>query len=303
MEKVLVLLSSYNGEKYIKEQIESIMNQENVLVECIIRDDGSSDNSVKIIDETIKNDNRFRLIVGENLGFQKSFFELLKIKNDYKYYAFADQDDVWLPNKLSKAIEKLKEIEEENIPCVYFSNLMQVDSELNEIGLRYIKELQVDSFEENLTHNYAYGCTMVFNKFSKELACRCFPKGKLNHDAWIMLVCAACGKIYYDKNSYILYRRHGNNVSEKISFWALVKKQTKWLFGKENGYIPAGELLDNYSEYMDEDTTSILMIFRDYKTNINAKIKLLKNRNIRRETMRGTLFLKMKFLISRIDTN
>lgn len=116
---VAVLMSTYNGEKYIKEQIESILGQENVSVEIFIRDDGSIDHTVDIVE---KYDN-INIIRGENIGVGNSFMELVyKVPNSFEFYAFADQDDIWLNNKMEKGIEKIRH---QKGPMVCQFHLMQ----------------------------------------------------------------------------------------------------------------------------------------------------------------------------------
>ena len=99
--KILVLLSLYNGEKYVKEQLDSLMNQ-TISVDVLARDDGSSDRTVEIVDKYTKEHNNIRLIKGENIGFVNSFNLLMmnEIVDDYQWIAFCDQDDVWLPDKI-----------------------------------------------------------------------------------------------------------------------------------------------------------------------------------------------------------
>lgn len=109
MLKVNILMSTYNGEKYIEEQIQSILNQEEVIIKLYIRDDGSTDNTVKIIESF--NKENIVLFKMSNIGWKKSFLELTKLVeyHDDEYYAFSDQDDVWKKNKISIAINYLEE--------------------------------------------------------------------------------------------------------------------------------------------------------------------------------------------------
>lgn len=114
-EKIVVLLSSYNGEKYISKQIESILNQ---LIDCdltlIIRDDGSTDSTKKIINEyLIKNDNVI-FYEGSNVGYIKSFFSLIMNSGDFDFYALSDQDDIWQSNKLQNAVNQIRKKRQKN---------------------------------------------------------------------------------------------------------------------------------------------------------------------------------------------
>ena len=110
---ILVLMSTYNGSKYIKQQIESIFKQKNVNADILIRDDGSTDDTIDIINSF--GDDRIKLYKGYNLGSTNSFIDLIKYSAkhypDYEYYAFSDQDDVWEPEKIKVAVNALKKIE------------------------------------------------------------------------------------------------------------------------------------------------------------------------------------------------
>ena len=130
MEKVCVLMSTYNGEKYLKEQIESILNQENIEVDILIRDDGSTDNTLNILENYTQKYKNIRYYTGENLRSAKSFMNLLFTVKEYDYYAFSDQDDVWKKNKLYTAVSKLKEGYD-----LYGGKKSIVDSELNILNI------------------------------------------------------------------------------------------------------------------------------------------------------------------------
>ena len=105
MYEVAVLMSTYNGEKYLREQVKSIFQQEQVKVSLYVRDDGSTDNTIKIINELQKEYDNIFLIKGENIGWRRSFRYLIdNVPTKYEYYAFSDQDDFWLKRKLIRAI-------------------------------------------------------------------------------------------------------------------------------------------------------------------------------------------------------
>ena len=100
---VTVFMSTYNGEKYLEQQIESILHQEHVKVKLFIRDDGSKDNTIKILRKYSKLSN-IHVIYGDNIGYAKSFLKIIENNEYTSYYSFSDQDDIWLPNKLHEAI-------------------------------------------------------------------------------------------------------------------------------------------------------------------------------------------------------
>ena len=110
--KVAILMSTYNGEKYLKEQIESLLAQTYGNIEIYIRDDGSKDNTIKIIKNYKEKYNNIVLKEGKNIGFINSFFELLNLCNDADYYAYCDQDDVWMNDKIERAVKFLGKTDE-----------------------------------------------------------------------------------------------------------------------------------------------------------------------------------------------
>ena len=130
MSRVVVLLSTYNGERFLEEQLESIVAQKGVTPIIIVRDDGSTDNTCKILDKWQKK-NALRWYNGPNMGPARSFLNLLRDSDDEDYYAFSDQDDYWLPEKLDVAISKLAPYKDE--PALYFCQTQLVDKNLKEI--------------------------------------------------------------------------------------------------------------------------------------------------------------------------
>lgn len=215
MKTIQVLMSSYNGEKYIKEQIDSILNQKGVNVKLLIRDDGSIDSTIKILKEYEKKES-VDVIYGDNLGPSKSFLTLIDICETADYYAFSDQDDVWLDDKLISGVEGLTQVEDgtKNLPLLYCSALQRVDEKLEYTDVQTFPGLKTNIYSALVRERLA-GCTFVINNRLKNLL-----KGssRLNinypHDSWTILMCYACGgKVIYDETPHILFRRHGTNVS------------------------------------------------------------------------------------------
>lgn len=273
MYKVLVLLSSYNGEKFISEQIDSILAQKDVEVKILIRDDGSSDSTLDIISKY--NNENIEVIKANNVGATKSFFELIRLAGDADYYAFSDQDDVWLDCKLSMAVNKLREYD--IIPAIYCSNTLLVDKDLNLIK-KENKNPKI-SLESALIKNYATGCTVVFNKELMK-----YLKMNTNvdvpyHDWWANLVALALGGVsIFDDNAYIKYRQHGNNVvGGSGSFWLKWKNRGKRFTGKKYRRDSISkEIIIKYNNEMASNSINFFETMTKYKNN---KLKLLLDRN------------------------
>ena len=163
---ITILLSTYNGEKYLKEQLDSLFAQtKNIYV--FARDDGSSDNTLNIL-EGYKQNNRLDFYTGENLGAAKSFMDLLKTAPKSEFYSFCDQDDVWDKDKIEVALDYLKKYDN-SIPLLYCSATRPVDADLKPIKVGDKKKKFKLTFGESLVHPLASGCTFVFNYALKKL--------------------------------------------------------------------------------------------------------------------------------------
>ena len=211
MKKILVLLSTYNGEKYLEEQLNSIFCQNGVDVYIYVRDDGSNDGTHSIL-ERYSQSKKIKWYTGANLKPAFSFIDLIFTAPDiFDYYAFCDQDDVWLPNKLLNAVEKLSENNDE-IPALYNCLIDTVDSELNKISEIYHKNFENNTLYELLNLGVP-GCSYVFNKALFNVARKNKPKVVCMHDAWIAYLNFAVGGIFIsDERCGILYRQHNNNT-------------------------------------------------------------------------------------------
>lgn len=270
-----VILSTYNGEKYVEEQIESVLNQENVDVTLYIRDDGSTDNTVKILQKYKNNPNCY-IYIENNVGVANSFFRLLIKTGKHEYYAFCDQDDVWEKRKLYVAIDNISKDKE--FPAMYFSNTTPVDSLLNPLKTpkSSFNEEGIFTLRKILLRNNAIGCTIVFNDRLKQLIVKKIPALVTMHDHWIYALCLAVdGKIYFDRKSYILYRQHSNNViGHKMSFKSKIKHSS---FGKNRGIRcnMAKTLLLYYSDYISKKNKHIISQYAYYNKSIIMKYKLL----------------------------
>lgn len=278
---MLVLVSTYNGEIYLKEQLDSILNQDSVDVNLLIRDDGSKDNTHTILKEYEKLDN-VEVIYGKNMGCADSFRGLLDAAydklTDFDYFAFSDQDDVWMPEKLSVACGVVDKMDETK-PCAYCSNVRAVDGQLNDIGLKWKLEETNITKAQSLVCSMAYGCTMLFNRKVVEMFHQYPPRKLVLHDLWIMNMCMFLGKVYYDNNSYILYRQHGGNViGAKTTFKAKLKsrwKSFKHLIGQHEKEGEANEMLYALDEVLSEDDKEMIRIVANYRKGLLKRLKFL----------------------------
>lgn len=252
MKKVQVLMSTYNGEKYIKEQVDSILAQKKVEVDLLVRDDGSKDNTLDILREYKK----IEIVKATNVGATNSFFELIKLAGDYDFYAFADQDDVWDEDKLIIAVQQL---ESYSCPAIYSSNTRLVDSSLNFIKNETLQP--ITTLGSAIVKNYVTGCTTVFNTQLMNYLKRYTPKYAPFHDWWVNLVCLSVGGIsVYDYEPHINYRQHGNNVvSGNDNIWKKWISRLKKFNKPYHRDLMAKELIDQYDVGIIENEILIKM--------------------------------------------
>lgn len=281
MTKILILLSTYNGEKYIKEQIESLLNQKNVDFDILVRDDGSKDATTAILDSYQKN-NILTWYQGQNLKPAKSFMDLVSKAGEYDFYSFCDQDDFWEQNKLEQALNFLKNSDADKL-ALYFSNTKLVDENMHPMESNRIKTSL--TFEESLIRNPATGCTMVFNKKLMDYLKMYSPDFLLMHDSWTYQLCLALGgDLYFDENSYIHYRQHSSNaIGGKESAKSRFKRRFKVYFDKDAGqrYLNSRQLMSGYKTYIESSNLKSLQDILDYKTSLKKKFKLIFLRKFR----------------------
>ncbi|AZK48900.1 glycosyltransferase family 2 protein [Paenibacillus lentus] len=219
--KIQVLLSTYNGEQYLNEQLESLLAQQHVDLKILIRDDGSRDSTASIIEEFIrKYPQIIKLYIGENKGAKASFFDLLdraaESSNDFDFIAFCDQDDVWMEEKLISAIRMLENGKNsDSMPMMYCSATQMVQSDLRKLAVWPEPPRQPISIYNALVENIAVGCTTVLNREAVSLLAHNMPNNVpdvIMHDWWAYICVSSSGKVVFDENPHILYRQHTNNA-------------------------------------------------------------------------------------------
>lgn len=286
---VEVLMSTYNGEQYIEQQLQSILTQ-SVDVHIVIRDDGSTDETLHILEHYPM----VEVIRGDNVGPTKSFLSLLKAAPKSDYYAFADQDDVWDSDKLQVAVTELERFKER--PAVYSGNRRLVDS-----GLRFITKETArpkTSLGSALVKNYATGCTMVFNNALMQYLKMGSLESAPFHDWWVNLVCLSVGGVsLFDYGSHMDYRQHGNNVvggnSSFLSIW-----KTRFLKFRGDSYHRdrmAATLLNTYKDNITVQEREILVEFSEKKL-----LKLLWNKAFQTGDRTVDFLFKICVLFGRI---
>lgn len=275
MNSVSILMSTYNGERYLRTQLDSLLSQTNVSIDILVRDDGSSDNTTQILKDYSER-GKVSWYSGKNLRSSKSFIDLVFNSPDADYYAFCDQDDFWLPEKLSKAIEKLDKLN----PCkpqLYFSVAKLADCDLKPISSKTLS-YGVTNFSESIISSNATGCTMCFNKILRDKIKMHRPVCEMMHDGWVHKLCLAIsGDVFFDKESYILYRQHGNNVvGGQISFLQRWKRRWKNLTKMQKIRSSAiKEMFNNYKEDILPENQELCKIVAEYDESFYKRFRLL----------------------------
>lgn len=272
-------MSTYNGEKYLKEQIDSVLNQTGINVKLIVRDDGSKDKTKVILQSYASDNPNVTLLLEDNCGAEKSFNKLCIYAREHtnaEYYAFCDQDDVWDNDKVEVAVRKLCDFSNDS-PNLYFSNLRMVDSNLN-----YIRDLfkhgEVKAVKDMaLVQIFTYGCTCVFNRVALEKYCT-IEQNKTYHDNWVYVLCSYMGNVYYDPVPHISYRQHGANLSgAKETGLSLVFHRFRKVFsakGKHDFEVMAKQLL-HFDKYLSGDDLKMILRVANYRQRLSARLWLL----------------------------
>ncbi|HGA0143263.1 TPA: glycosyltransferase family 2 protein [Streptococcus agalactiae] len=269
--KVNILMATYNGEKFLAQQIESIQKQTFKEWNLLIRDDGSSDKTCDIIRNFTAKDSRIRFInenEHHNLGVIKSFFTLVNYEVA-DFYFFSDQDDVWLPEKLSVSLEAAKH-KASDVPLLVYTDLKVVNQELNILQDSMIR---AQSHHANttllpeLTENTVTGGTMMINH---ALAEKWFtPNDILMHDWFLALLAASLGEIIYLDLPTQLYRQHDNNVLGARTMdkgFKILREGPKSIFTRywkliHDSQKQASLIVDKYGDIMTANDLELIKCF------------------------------------------
>ena len=274
--KLLVLLSAYNGERYLRAQLESLLAQTLEGVEILVRDDGSTDGTKAILEEYASR-GALRWFGGENLGCARSFWALLHESEDADYYAFCDQDDVWDADKLMIAV---RAIEGERGPALYCSDVRVTDEKLRLIS-DHMQPPTVPGLRHALIKNIAPGCTFVFNRAAKELLCRCDAEalGIEIHDWTAYQIVAARGRVVFDAEGHMAYRQHGGNAIGAVADpgRAFLEKIGKfWNGERTNSRSRMAQRLERvYGADLNPEDAALTACLAHYREDATLKRKLL----------------------------
>jgi glycosyltransferase involved in cell wall biosynthesis len=234
MGMVAVVMTTYNGEKYVGEQIDSILSSSFQDIQLYIYDDGSQDGTMSILQ---KYESRYpdKVYVHQNegnLGVTRNFLQAACLTTT-DYVMFCDQDDVWKPEKIALTLKRMRHMESQkgnDVPLAVFTDAVVVDQGLHVIQNSFFEAGHLNPKKTDLPHllmeNKLIGCTVMINSaLRKVLQSRSLPEKARYHDGWLALIAASFGRIGYINEGTLLYRQHGGNVVGNTGFLSYFKNR------------------------------------------------------------------------------
>lgn len=297
MIKVEVLLSTYNGQNYLEEQLRSLYRQKGVEIDVFVRDDGSSDNTTAILDKW-QEQGLLKWYTGDNLRPARSFMNLIMNAQNADYYAFCDQDDVWLPDKLYSAVKLLVEKDAD----LYYSSYTTVDEGLNIMEINLQKPI-MNTLGQAMVFASVTGCTMVFSNKLWSYAKRYNPERIMMHDSWLFKVALAMDLgIIYDSHSHIYYRQHDNNVignhQNALKKWS--QRFIRLWNGVRKRYDEVYDLYEGYKDLMPQkQMNQIIPIINYHNKSFLKRLMISSNKCYKTGVMSKDILFKLAILLKR----
>ena len=294
---VSVLLSTYNGHQYIRELVDSVLAQKGVSVKLQVRDDGSTDDTIKILESY--NDPRISIRTGRNLKPALSFLTLLRECDDSEYYAYCDQDDYWYPYKLITAIKDLKSIK---APALFISTYDVCDEKLNKMFTFDMKFDEPLRLQDTLLYRAPSACNMVFNHALREQINKSTPEYVRMHDFWTLIVALSHNyQIITRDVPLIKYRQH---AGESVGITPTAMTRLKRLIhssskGNNERWRQAKEAYDFYGKELPADKNDILKSVVEYRVSFRNRVKLLKDKRFKTSSAYINILFKASVLVGK----
>lgn len=305
--KVAILLCTYNGQEFLLEQLDSFEAQTHSNWILYVSDDGSTDGTLQIIENFAKKvgEDRVNIFKGPRKGFAANFLSLIHHDEiDADYFSFADQDDVWLPEKLEVALFWLLQ-QPENTPALYCSRTILIDANGKVFGQSDLFS-RPPGFANALVQSIGGGNTMVLNRAARNLVSAHSPdSGIVSHDWWVyILVSGNEGNIKYDDAGYVLYRQHGGNLVGMNGTWFARFKRMILLFqGRFKDWNNSNEnlILANIG-FLTKDNLSLFLKFSAMRkcSKTFQRVSLLRKSPIYRQTSLGNAGLLVAAIFRKI---
>lgn len=302
--RVVVIMSAYNAEKYLAEQIDSILGQHGADVRLYVRDDGSRDRTREILSRYTREDGRVRFDAGRNLGAMNSFMHaLFDCPFEGDYYGFADADDVWVPDKLAYTIDLLEgtvaSVGHTGGPAAVSTKLRVVDERLAPMGETATPRLGL-SFENALIDTVASGASILMNPAAFSLLREFRPTRAVMHDAWAYLLITAFGEFRYGDRPTILYRQHASNVIGTAHGWKR-RLAVRWRrFRTPNPYwAQAVEFATQFGPRLDPEKRRVLDAYVGYRRSLSTRLRFALSPSVRPQSRKADALYRLLFLLGR----
>lgn len=303
---VAILMGTFNGEKYLREQLNSIKNQSHKNWRLYASDDGSSDGTISILETYQKywGTDRLRITKGPQRGHAANFLSLVQDEEiQADYFAFCDQDDIWLEDKLERSIRSIQKFDE-SAPALYGSRTIHIDKDGKKIGISTLFR-RPPSFKNALVQNIAGGNTMMFNKLTRKLFDSIPRNSSITAHDWItyVLVTACGGYVYYDTSPCLLYRQHLTNlIGSNLGFRGRLFRIFQLLKGEYSSHIDTNlKCLEAITRNADFDFDRDLEQFWKLRRgNFLSKIRILSSGLFYRQTILGNLGLFFAVITKKI---
>ena len=293
-------MSTYNGEKYIEQQLDSIFTSpQNIFL--YVRDDGSKDRTIEILkDYGIKHAVSIEVNEGKNVGSAESFLTALRECPKADYYAFCDQDDVWIDGKLSAAMEQIGAT---NQPVLWCSDYQVTDSDLHVI-IQSVLEQPVQDSVRAVFYNNVPGCTMVFNWALMQELRKVEISNIRMHDIMAINVALITGRVIFDRTPYVLYRQHGNKVlgyrHKKIQIGKWIKEKLELVINKENYSTSeyAQAVLNAFESEMNAREKAEYKLISKMNGSLISRLKVLASPYTKEKIGRTSVSIRCKILLN-----
>lgn len=295
-----ILLATYNGSSYISDFLQSLSLQSYKNFCLYVRDDGSSDGTLNLVRSYSANLNIKIIPSKGRVGAASSFFNLMNNSDGHSYYLFADQDDVWHPDKIDRTVGMLSKFEADE--ALYFSRFECVDKEL--FNIRYSLIPKFIDFKNATVESIALGCTIGFTSRLRNGVLSANPHGYVMHDWWLYLYATSFGKVIYDPVSTIKYRQHDSNTIgiSKTPLKSLFSRLLR--FAKSEGGIhgmpmQSKSFIECYRNKMQQEQINLLRILAG-DASVLTKMKAICSNSFYRQSKVETFVIKALLLLGRL---
>jgi glycosyltransferase involved in cell wall biosynthesis len=303
---VAILMATFNGENFIKEQLDSIAAQTYTHWKLFVSDDGSTDATLNILKsyQKIWGKDKLKILKGPRQGFQKNFMSLITSKKVYAdFYMLCDQDDIWLPQKISTAIKYLQ-TQDPTKPQLYCGRTTYVSEKLNFLQYSQLFN-KPPSFKNALVQSIAGGNTMAFNNVLKDVARKLLKVEIVSHDWWLYILNELSGGYtYFDKTSFILYRQHKNSlIGGNTGYFAKLKRLVLLLNGRFRSYNDThlNALKTASTKLANPLAVKIIdQFYNNRHKGLLIRLRMLKDLKIYRQTWDGQIALYIAMILKRL---